>query len=248
MKFYGDVQFQDDSHLTFDSSLTVLPSVAAVGDMVYLNGKTYVCINATGPEWAETTNIQSFYLHTQAVAADPWSIAHNLGVSDIIVNVYDASDNKIIPNEVTITDSNNISIDFGTAQAGKAVILAGDANGVASGAPSIVYDIGGSTLQQPTDGEVLSRFIAVRDFRMPVSLTGSQASSVTATTGVTAYPIKKNGTQVGTIDYAAAATAGTFTFATQTDFTSGDILTVEAPATADATHDGLVWTFKCTTI
>lgn len=248
MKIYGDMIFQENGNVTMDSSLSTLPAVAAVGDIVYLNTRTYVCINATGPEWSQLTNVSDIYVHTQGVAADPWTITHNLNVTDLIVNVYDSSDNKIIPNEVTITDANTVTIDFGSAQAGKAVIVTGDANGVASGAVSIVYDVGGSTLQQPADGDVLSRFIAVRDFRMPAGLTGSVASSEVATTSAASYPIKKNGTSIGTIDYAAGQTAGTFTFAAQVDFTSGDKLTVEAPATADSTHDGLVWTFKCTTI
>lgn len=249
MKIYGDMLFQAEANVHLDSTLTQLPTTASVGEFIYLLGKTYVCIDAGPPAvWAETTNIDDIYIHTQGTAADPWTISHDLGTSDVVVQVYDVSNNVIIPNEITITDSNTVTIDFGAATTGKAVIVTGDANGVGSQAASITYDVSGATLSQPTDGTTLMRFIAVRNFRMPVSLTGSQASSEVATTSSAAYPIKKNGTSIGTINYAAAATAGTFTFSTETDFTSGDILTVEAPATADATHDGLVWTFKCTTI
>jgi len=249
MKVYGDILFQAEGNLHLDTSLASLPTTGAVGEFIYVNGRTYVCIDAGPPAvWAETINVDDLYVHTQGAAADPWVITHGLGTLDVIVQVYDNSNNLIIPNEVTITDTNTVTIDFGNAITGKAVIVTGDHNGIASGSASALYDISGATLSQPTDGAVLQRFIAVRDFKLPINLTGSVASSETATTGATSYPIKKNGSSIGSIDYGAAATAGTFTFAAEVSFTSGDLLTVEAPATADATHDGLVWTFKGSTI
>lgn len=111
---------------------------------------------------------------------------------------------------------------------------------------SALYDIAGSTISQPTDGAVLMRFSVNRPFTLPSGLTDSKAESTVAATGSASYPIKKNGVQVGTIDWAAAATDATFTFSSAESFVVGDILTVEAPATADAAHDGISWTFAAT--
>lgn len=245
MKYYGDIDIQSESRLTLDGGLSALPVTADIGEFAYVLQKLYICIAPT-PEWLELTNVASIYVHDQTVTSSTWTVAHNLGVDDVIVSVYDAADNVIIPDEISITDTNNISITFSSTLTGKVVVLSGDSNGGASVAPSVLYDISGSTFQVPANGDVIQRFIAVRDFRMPTNLTGSQASSTVAPTGTPAYPIKKNGVQVGTIDYSTVA--GTFTFSADVDFTSGDVLTVEAPATADATHDGMVWTFKNLTI
>ena len=106
-----------------------------------------------------------------------------------------------------------------------------------------VYDIAGSTLSQPTDGAVIMRFQANRAFRLPTGLTDSAGGCDIAATAQADYDIQKNGGSIGTMTWAAAATDATFTFSTQIDFASGDTLTVVAPATADATHDGLQFTF-----
>jgi len=109
---------------------------------------------------------------------------------------------------------------------------------------SALYDIAGSTVSQPTDGAVLMRFSVNRPFSLPSGLTGSFAESVVAPTGSPSYSIKKNGTAIGSIDFTGNVAA--FTFSTTTSFVQGDILTVEAPAIADATHDELSWTFAAT--
>lgn len=107
------------------------------------------------------------------------------------------------------------------------------------------YDIAGATIALPADGAELMRFIATRAFRLPSSLTGTRAESTVAPTAQTSYIIKKNGgASSGTIDFAIATNIATFTFASNVDFAAGDVLTVEAPATADTTHDEICWTFK----
>jgi len=56
-----------------------------------------------------------------------------------------------------------------------------------------------------------------------------------------ASPVK-NGSSIGTMNF--TGNTGTFTFSADVDFTAGDVLTIEAPATADATHDELAWALK----
>jgi len=103
------------------------------------------------------------------------------------------------------------------------------------------YDIAGSTLSKPTDGAVLSRFRCTRAMKIPTNANGSTMSSEVATTGITTYLLKKNSVQFGTCAFSAAANASVFTV-TETSFAIDDEFTVEAPATADATHDQISWT------
>lgn len=105
-----------------------------------------------------------------------------------------------------------------------------------------VYDLAGSTLNQPTDDAAIFRFSCTRNFKLLAGLTGSTSEGQVVPTGSPSYPIKKNGSTIGSIDFTAATVAATFTFSTETSFVQGDVIEIVAPATADATHDELSWT------
>jgi hypothetical protein len=63
------------------------------------------------------------YTHTQAVASDTWTINHNLDVPGVIVQVYDAADNVIIPATFSMTGDNSCQVTFGAAITGTAVVI-----------------------------------------------------------------------------------------------------------------------------
>ena len=110
-----------------------------------------------------------------------------------------------------------------------------------------VYDIAGSTLSQPTGAAVLMRFSVTHAFSFAASMAGSFAESEVAATGSPVYILKKNGTQFATLTF--SGNAGTFgDMAATVSFVQGDILTLVAPATADATHDEIAWTLAGTLV
>jgi len=76
----------------------------------------------------------------------------------------------------------------------------------------------------------------------PAGLTGSYGTAGTAATAAASFAVAKNGTGVGTMAFAAGATIATFTMGTATTFASGDVLTIIAPASPDATLANLAWT------
>jgi hypothetical protein len=57
------------------------------------------------------------------VADDQWDIPHNLGSTNVIVQVVDAAGYVIIPKEIQITDANNITVFFNTLQTGVARVV-----------------------------------------------------------------------------------------------------------------------------
>lgn len=97
------------------------------------------------------------------------------------------------------------------------------------------YDIAGGFVGKPTASGIGLNFIAVRAFTLPQNLTGSYAKAQTAATGTTTFTLKKNGSSIGTFEYAASGTTATFTFASAVSFAAGDILTVHAPGSQDTT-------------
>jgi len=50
------------------------------------------------------------------------TITHSLGTSDVVVSVFDAGDNVMIPDVINVIDINSISLQFNTPQTGRVVI------------------------------------------------------------------------------------------------------------------------------
>ncbi len=97
------------------------------------------------------------------------------------------------------------------------------------------YDIAVGLAGPVTASQVMARYVIARHVTLPASFTGSSFSAGTAPTAAATFTVAVNGTSVGTINFAAAATTATFTAASAVTITPGQILTVTAPATADTT-------------
>lgn len=70
---------------------------------------------------------------------------------------------------------------------------------------------------------------------LAAGLPGAVANCGVAPTGTITMPIKKNGTTIGSVDFAASANTGTFTCASAVTFDPGDVLTVWGPTATDDT-------------
>jgi hypothetical protein len=103
--------------------------------------------------------------------------------------------------------------------------------------------VSGSYTGKPTANLVLQSYVFAVSVTFPVGLSGSRGTAATVPTATTTLDIQKNGASVGTMIFAASATAATFTMGAATVFNAGDVLTVVAPATPDATLASLAWTF-----
>jgi microcystin-dependent protein len=86
-----------------------------------------------------------------------------------------------------------------------------------------------------TNGEEVLRLALPAACQFPAGAAGSYGVARVAATGTTTYSVKKNGTEFGTVEWAGAATTATVTIAGATSFAAGDVLSIEGPATADAT-------------
>lgn len=105
------------------------------------------------------------------------------------------------------------------------------------------YDFAFSIVGTTINGEKIVMAV-VRAATIPINATGSIATASVAATGSTVFTIKQNGTQIGTITFAASATTGTFSFSSAVTFAAGDLLEIDAPATADATLANIAITLK----
>ncbi|MFP3554248.1 hypothetical protein SB861_26605 [Paraburkholderia sp. SIMBA_049] len=87
----------------------------------------------------------------------------------------------------------------------------------------------------PANAQLMARIVVPRVVVFPSGLTGSYASSVGAATASATLTLARNGSNIGTVNFAAGATSGTFTFGSPVATAAGDVLTLTNQATADAT-------------
>lgn len=104
------------------------------------------------------------------------------------------------------------------------------------------FDVGSHFPSVPGNSEVLMRFVFTRSVLFPQDLVGSQARALVAATSQTDVDVRKNGSSVGTIRWAASGTVASFIFSTDQTFNAGDYMQVIGPGTADATLADLMWT------
>lgn len=97
------------------------------------------------------------------------------------------------------------------------------------------YDVGAMVAGAPDADAVCLRYKFPREVTFAAGLSPSQGVADVAATGETDFDIQQNGASVGTMTFAAAATTATFDMDSETVFEVGDVLTVVAPNTPDAT-------------
>jgi hypothetical protein len=107
------------------------------------------------------------------------------------------------------------------------------------------YDIAIFLPGVPDSSEEIMRFVLPRDVLFEDDFAGSQANAGVAATGSTVLNVQVDGVTVGTITFAAAGTTGTFaTSAGELTVSAGEVLSIVAPATADATLADISITLK----
>jgi len=106
--------------------------------------------------------------------------------------------------------------------------------------------VSGSWSGSPAASQIIERYIFATPVNFPAGLAGSYGGAATAATSTATFSIQRNGTAIGTMTFAAAATTASFIMTSATSFAAGDVLTITAPATPDATLANLAWTLSGT--
>jgi hypothetical protein len=101
--------------------------------------------------------------------------------------------------------------------------------------PAQPFDVTAFYPGVPGASAIVTRVPVARAVTFPAGLTGSIAKSRVAAAAQKVFDVQKNGTSVGSITFAAAATSATFTAASAITLAAGDVLAIIAPATADTT-------------
>lgn len=131
MKFYGHANLQQNELQNAAlSTLTAFPVTPVVGQLAFVNKIVFICVSSGSlPVWVPLTREITAYTHTQSPAAMGWVITHGLNTTSVNVQVFDAANRVIIPDEIEITSPNTATVNFNTVVAGRAVIVSGHFDG-----------------------------------------------------------------------------------------------------------------------
>ena len=97
------------------------------------------------------------------------------------------------------------------------------------------YDLSAMYPGAPPASALMLRIPLARAVLFPAGLAGSRGTATLTATATTAFDIQLNGASVATMTFAAGTSTATFTAASTISAEAGDVLSVVAPATPDAT-------------
>ena len=108
---------------------------------------------------------------------------------------------------------------------------------------TVTYDITIVRDGKPTASQTMFIEITAHPLTFDSNFLGSTGTALIAATATTTFNVRKAGTIVGHIVYAAGQTTPTFDTVSgaQVFYPSGTALTIDAPVTPDATLSGISW-------
>ena len=101
--------------------------------------------------------------------------------------------------------------------------------------PALPYLLSFDAPGAPTASMIVFHHVFTQAVTFVASLTDSYVKAGTAATAQTDFDLKKNGSSIGTVRFAAAGTTASYVSISSSSWVAGDILTLVAPASPDAT-------------
>lgn len=132
MKFYGHANLQQNQLQQAVIPIEeAFPAAPKVGRLAFVNSILYICVAVEDslPVWVPLTRELTLYTHSQAALSNTWSIIHNLNTVSVQVQVFDGADRVMIPDQITVTGPNTVSVTFSTPIVGRAIVLTGHNDG-----------------------------------------------------------------------------------------------------------------------
>lgn len=104
-----------------------------------------------------------------------------------------------------------------------------------------VYDQAGTAWGKPEAAARVFMIPVVRAFNLPIDCAGSRARAAIAPAAEAVFNIKRNGTTIGTITFAAGVLVGVFAMTATQNFVVGEYLEIFAPVSQDANLEDVCW-------
>lgn len=128
MRVKGDIDLEGNSLKRVNIETVVnYPQNPTPGRIIFKEGRVMVCVELNGgiPVWVPLTNELDAYIHDQTELSSVWTINHNFNTALLSVQVVDENNLTIIPSEIDMSVFNVVTIQFGMAFRGKAILQLG---------------------------------------------------------------------------------------------------------------------------
>jgi len=121
------------STTSIQASVFTASDILLLPDKVQLSGANDLSIYFTASQdgravimgrVATKGNRVDAYNYTHGVTASRWDITHNLSSKDVLVSVFNTSDEMILPDVIRLTGEDSMTISFADSRDGKAVVIA----------------------------------------------------------------------------------------------------------------------------
>ena len=125
------VQYTDQDSLGTGESASIGAGdfLQGADSNLYVNlGSSAQSISDTTTSYSGFTRINPVNIYRMAHTGSTWNVAHNLGQQFVNVTVYDTSETNpimVIPDEITLTDANNLTINFAGHNVSGMVVVTG---------------------------------------------------------------------------------------------------------------------------
>lgn len=245
MKFYDNTLGTLWNAGTWDASANHVHQTGVAGTAVdantslIANGQQIIDIaygganpRTTSPNYQTVSAEGQVYIVSVAGTTSLDTIA-TWNIGDIAVAIQGKWRRIAGPNSTGVTTFNTRS---GAVTLGSADISGATGALLTDVAAAKYYDVPGGAAGAITASELLLQHVAVRTLNFASNFANSKGVAGTAPTASVTLTVAVNGATVGTIVFAASATTSTFTTSSGAlTVTPGQILTVTAPSSADAT-------------
>jgi hypothetical protein len=132
MKFFGHANLmQNELQQAVIPLENAFPAAPKAGQLAFVNKILYICVEITDglPIWVPLTRELTLYTHAQDVAASTWTINHDLNTTAVQVQVFGVDDHYIAPTDIVVANASSITVTFGSAVSGRAIVLTGHNDG-----------------------------------------------------------------------------------------------------------------------
>lgn len=141
MDIHGNINLRNNSIINLLIATDEnFPAVPRPGQVVFKDKILYICTELLGdlPVWVPMTKSIEMYRFTQSTAAIEWVVEHNLNMNTVFVQVYDENGRWIVPDYISTSVFNRVSIGFNTPMIGTVIIMRGETLGAAP--PIFAFD------------------------------------------------------------------------------------------------------------
>jgi hypothetical protein len=255
------------SGILLSSSANIInssPNVAVSGTFNANNANFYGTLRATGSSTTVVLQPNSTLTASapNMMIGDPLSSNNNIGGFNLLLNgAYYASlmsQNLFVgfPRSAepfaygkTTIEASNIDISGSVKITGSLTVngvsITGSSGG--GGGGSTAYDIAGQYSGKPLASETIFRFMAVRSYDLSLTSANHYLNSAITSSNSKTFSIYRDATLVGDISFGSNDGVGSVTI-NSASFTAGQLLSIVAPSTQDATLADLYFTFKADTV